>query len=135
MEGGSMGDMHPNAQIVMRGFQAFAEGDMATMKEVLADDVRWHTGGRNKWSGTKNGRDAAVLFMSEIAGEADFVNEPHAILADDEHVVVLNKSTATRGDDVLHDDITFIFHVSNGQVTECWGVSRDPYAGDEFWGN
>ena len=24
--------MHPNAQAVMRGFQAFAEGDMTTMK-------------------------------------------------------------------------------------------------------
>jgi ketosteroid isomerase-like protein len=31
--------MHPNARTVLRGFQAFAEGDMATMKSLFADDA------------------------------------------------------------------------------------------------
>lgn len=31
--------MHPNTQTVLRGFQAFAEGDMATMKALFADDA------------------------------------------------------------------------------------------------
>ena len=31
--------MHPNAQAVLRGFQAFAEGDAAAMKSSFADDA------------------------------------------------------------------------------------------------
>jgi ketosteroid isomerase-like protein len=31
--------MHPNAQTVLRGFPAFADGDMATMKSLFADDA------------------------------------------------------------------------------------------------
>jgi ketosteroid isomerase-like protein len=31
--------MHPNARTVLRGFRAFAEGDMATMKSLFADDA------------------------------------------------------------------------------------------------
>ena len=31
--------MHPNAGTVWRGFHAFAEGDMATMKSLFADDA------------------------------------------------------------------------------------------------
>ena len=31
--------MHPNAQTVLRGFQAFAEGDMAAMMSLFADDA------------------------------------------------------------------------------------------------
>ena len=31
--------MNPNARTVLRGFQAFAEGDMATLKSLFAGDA------------------------------------------------------------------------------------------------
>ena len=130
-----MGEMHPNAQLVMKGFQAFAEGDMATLEEILAEDLQWHVGGRNKWSGTKNGRDATLRFFGDISADTEIVNQPHAVLADDEHVVVLVNSTLTRGEEVFNDNTTFIFHVSDGLATEVWGTSLDQYATDAFWGN
>ena len=129
-----MGDMHPNAQLVMSGFQAFAEGDMATMKEILADDVAWHTAGRSKFSGSRQGVDAVLQFFGEISGDAQIEQELHAILADDEHVVVLVNSKATRGDDTLDAQIVFVFHVSGSKVTECWSTNFDEYAADAFWG-
>ena len=129
-----MGDMHPNAQVVMSGFQAFAEGDMATMKEILADDVKWHTSGRSKFSGSRQGVDAVLQFFGEVSSDAQIEQELHSILADDEHVVALVKSRVTRGDDSLDDQTVFVFHVSGGKVTECWSTSFDEYAADAFWG-
>jgi ketosteroid isomerase-like protein len=85
--------MHPNAQAVLRGFQAFAESDMVTMKGLFTDDATWHFAGRNKWSGNYAGPDSIVQYFGAVAGEATVDNQPHAILADDDHVVVLIKAT------------------------------------------
>ena len=125
--------MHPNAQVVMRGFQAFAEGNMAAMKELFADDATWHGGGRNKWSGDYTGPDSIVEMMGGIGSEATVENQPHAVLADDDHVVVLNTTSQSRGGRSFSGNGVFVFHVNDGKVTEAWSVSADPYGLDEFW--
>ena len=43
---------HPNEDLVRRGYEAFATGDMATLNEFFADDVVWHAPGRNELAGT-----------------------------------------------------------------------------------
>ena len=125
--------MHPNAEVVMKAFQAFAEGDMAGMKELIADDAVWHGGGRNKWSGDYTGVDAILRLMTGIRDEATFETRPHAILADDEHVVALIESTATRPGKTYEGQSVFIFHVDDGKMTESWSIPMDSYAVDEFW--
>ncbi len=125
--------MHPNAQLVMQGFTAFAAGDMATMKGLFADDAKWHFAGDNRFSGTHQGPDAIVRLMQDVQSEATIDNQPHDILASDDHVVVLIKSTATRGDNTLENDTVFVFHVAAGKVTEAWGIPRDQAANDAFW--
>ncbi len=129
-----MGDLHPNAQTVLKGFQAFAEGDMATMKGLFTEDAVWHTAGRNKFSGDHVGIDAVLQNFADVTAEATIENNPHAILADDEHVVVLVNSKLSRGDESLETDTVFVFHVSDGKVTEAWGSPFDQYAADAFWG-
>ena len=125
--------MHPNAQVVMRGFQAFAEGDMATMKELFADDIVWHTTGRSKWAGDHNGIDATLRLMTEITAEASIDTQPHAILADDDHVVALVNSTLTKPGKTYEGSTVFVFHVKDGKTTEAWGIPMDQHAADEFW--
>ncbi len=125
--------MHPNAQVVMRGFQAFAEGDMAAMEGLFADNATWHGGGRNKWSGEYTGTGTILGMMGDISSAATIVNEPHAILADDDHVVVLIKSSLSRDGKTFSGDTVFVFHVSDEKVTEAWTIPSDPYGLDEFW--
>ena len=128
-----MTELHLNAQTVLRGFQAFAEGDLPTMRELFAEDAVWHVGGRNRWTGDYQGLDAILEYFGELAGEASFDQDLHAVLADDEHVVTLVNTTATRGDETFDSQTVFIFHVSNGRVSEAWGTSLDDHATDEFW--
>ena len=36
-------------------------------------------------------------------------------------------------DRTLESQLIFVFHVSDGIVSEVWGTSLDDYANDEFW--
>ena len=125
--------MHPNAQVVMGGFQAFAEGDEAGLKDTFANDATWHASGNNRWSGDHVGADAIMRLMTGITAEAQFENRPHAVLADDEHVIVLVNGTYTRGEKRYDGDTVFVFHVDDGKVTEAWSIPENPYALDAFW--
>lgn len=126
---------HPNAELVMRGFEAFANGDMEAMSEMLAPDIKWHTPGNNILSGDYEGLEAVLGLFGRVGAETEgsIANEVHAILADDEHAVALIKSTASRGGKSLDSAGAFVFHVSGGRVTEVWNMVMDQAAADDFW--
>jgi ketosteroid isomerase-like protein len=50
---------HPNEELVRRGYQAFATGDVATLNELFADDIVWHAPGRNQLAGTYRGKEGS----------------------------------------------------------------------------
>jgi len=129
-----MAEMHPDAQVVMAGFQAFAMGDMDTMKSILADDAVWHTPGRNRFSGDYHGPDEIVAVFQELQAAARIDNRPHAMLADDDHVVVLIEATFEGDGKTLEATSVFVFHVDDGKVTEVWVASPEQHQIDEFWG-
>ena len=125
---------HPNVELLRRGFAAFAQGDMATLDGMFAEDATWHVSGRNRFSGDYEGKAAIFRYFGEFTQAQDsFEQEIHALLADDEHGVALVKVHATRGDQTLDVDNVLVFHTVAGVVTETWVVSTDSYAGDEFW--
>jgi uncharacterized protein len=128
---------HPNEDLIRKGFDAFMAGDMATLNELFADDIVWHSPGRNPLSGDHRGKEAVfALFakLGELTG-GNFRLEIHDVLANDEHVVVLARSTAERDGKRLDDNGVQVFHVRDGKVTESWLHPGDVYAGDEFFGD
>ncbi len=127
---------HPNEDLVRRGYQAFAEADMATLNELFADDIVWHAPGRNQLAGTYRGKNevfANFVKVAELTG-GTFKLDIHTVLADDEHVAVLARVTGEREGKTLDDNSVQIFHIRDGRVTEQWLYPGDTYAGDEFWG-
>ena len=125
-----------NVKLIERGFQAFAEGDMETMAEVLSPDVVWHTPGNNQLSGSYRGLEEVFgLFakVGELTG-GQLTNNVHAVLADDDHAVALVNATSSIGDTTLEAHNVFVYHIANGQVTEAWLSADDQAAADEFWG-
>jgi uncharacterized protein len=127
---------HPNEDLVRRGYQAFLSQDMATLGELFADDIVWHAPGRNQVAGTFRGKDE-VFGVFQKVGEltaGTFSLEIHAVLADDEHAVVLARATGQHDGRMLDDNSVQVFHVKDGKVTEQWLYPGDVYASDEFWG-
>ena len=51
-----------NAALVVRGYQAFAAGDMPTLKELYHPDAAFHTVPDKQSDGSHRGRDA-IFFV------------------------------------------------------------------------
>jgi len=132
--GGTMTE-HPNVELARRGYEAFAKGDLATLTELLADDVVWHVQGGGPLSGDYHGRDQVFGFFGRIAEETGgtFRLDVHDILANDEHTVALATLTATRGGKSIEVPVANVTHNRDGQVTEFWSAVTDPEATLDFW--
>ena len=125
-----------DAAVVRRGYDAFSRGDMGTLQELFAPDIKWHANGRNRLAGTFEGVGNVIENFGRIAAESGgtFKVEIHDLLASDDHVVVLGRFSGDRQGAHLEGNYSHVFHLSGGKVTEAWVVNEDPYATDEFWG-
>jgi ketosteroid isomerase-like protein len=133
-EGGIMA--HPNEDLVRRGYEAFAAQDMATLDQLFADDIVWHVPGRSQLAGTFRGKQEVFGTFQKV-GEltsGTFELDIHAVLADDDHAVVLTRVTGQREGRKLDDTAVQVFHIKDGKVTEQWLHPGDLYANDDFWG-
>jgi ketosteroid isomerase-like protein len=134
IKGGLMAE-HPNAERIRRAFAAFAQGDMATMTELIAEDTVWHIPGRGPLSGDHRGRDTVFELFSRLVqgSEGTFTQELHDALGSDEHAVALTHASARRGPHTYDFNDAWVFHLRNGQIAEAWWRPEDLYASDEFW--
>jgi len=118
--------MHPHGELIREGFEAFAKGDMEAVGALLHDDVVWHAAGTSAISGDFRGKAEVFGLFAKLAEltQGTFHQEIHAVLADDDHVVVLtsneqDKPTPFKGHQV------FIWHVRDGKAVECWDIPFD----------
>jgi ketosteroid isomerase-like protein len=126
---------HPNVEIARRGYEAFAKGDMATLTELIADDVVWHVQGVGPLDGDYHGRDQVFGFFGRLAEETGgtFRLDVHDILANDEHTAVLCNLSATRGNKSIATPVVNVSHNRDGRITEFWAATTDPQASLDFW--
>lgn len=121
--------MHPNGELIQRGFDAFAQGDMDTISSLFADDITWHAPGTSVLSGEYHGKDEVFGLFGRLLEltQGTFHQEIHAVLADDDHVVVLT----TGGQDKprpFSGQQVFIWHVQDGKAVDCWAIQADQEA-------
>jgi ketosteroid isomerase-like protein len=126
---------HPNVELTRRGYEAFAKGDLATLSELIADDVTWHSNDAGPLSGTYNGRDEVFGFFGRLAEETagTFRLDVHDVLANDEHAVALCTLSASRGGKSIEVPVANVSHLRDGKVTEFWFATTDPQAAIDFW--
>jgi hypothetical protein len=72
--------MHPDAELIQPGFEAFAKGDMDTIAGLFSDAIAWHEPGTSPLSGDFQGRDEVFAFLGKLAQitEGTFHQEPPA---------------------------------------------------------
>src|SRR6202521_4925284 len=127
---------HANVQRSRRAYEAFGKGDMATVGELMADDVVWHVGGSSPLSGDYKGKDAVFGFFGKLMQLTDgtFKLEVHDILANDDHSVTLVRTTAERNGKKLEGRAVHVTHNdSEGKVKEFWSFEENQAAGDAFF--
>ena len=112
-----------NLQVVRRGYEAFARGDIAGLLELMADGVEWVTPGPAALAtaGTRHGREGVASFFTTLNDLFAFEGfEPTTFLADGDRVVVFGTSTVRlRATQTLLPPTQWVhtFRVANGQVT------------------
>ena len=127
--------MHPNEELLRKGYDAFGKGDMDTIRSLFAEDIVWHSPGRNPLAGDYKGVDAVLETFGkvfEMTG-GTFRLEIHDIIANDEHAVVLVRAMGERGGKKLDDKGVQVWHLKDGKATEQWLHPGDAYASDEFF--
>jgi ketosteroid isomerase-like protein len=126
---------HPNEELVRRGYAAFAEGDMETLRELFDPEIVWHFPGRSVLAGDHRGPDAVLgVFgrtMELTAGT--FRVEVHDVVADDQHTIGLHLATGEREGRTLEDREVLVFHLRDGKVVEVWQYIENQYTYDEFF--
>jgi hypothetical protein len=124
-----------NVERTRRGFRAFADGDVATILELLDEDVVWRIPGRNRLAGEYAGRDAAlgVLRRSAELTAGTYRADLRWAVADDDHVVAVYRASGRRDDRALELDQALVVRVDDGRWVEVDAVPFDQHAFDEFW--
>ncbi|HZH22098.1 MAG TPA: nuclear transport factor 2 family protein [Geodermatophilus sp.] len=128
---------HPNAQRIRDAYDAFSQGDLGPLDDLLAEDVEWHEAGRNQLSGVHRGRDGVrrvVPRLGELT-EGTLRIDVRTVLADDTHGVVVLRASARRGDRSFDDVLEMHVHrFADGRVTEWHQAFEDQYAVDAVLG-
>ncbi len=130
-----MADQHPNVALIQRGYAAFANRDMATLRDVFAEDAVWHFPGRSPLAGDHRGVDAILQFLGKLMqlSGGTFKVEARDVLVSDRHAVALQHATGTRNDKTLDITACQLFTIRDGKVVEIRGYYSDQYALDDFW--
>ena len=126
------------AELVRRGYAAFAQGDMATLADVFAPDIVWTHRNDDRWQEQKHGFDAVAAFFGEsvqlTAGTLRV--EAKRFLADDaaDTVAVIAHMYGSRPDGrQLDDEQVHVFRIADGRATAVDQYIGDPAAVREFW--
>jgi ketosteroid isomerase-like protein len=130
------GNMHPNAAIVRRAYEAFNTADMETLTETFDQNACWHTPGRSPIAGDHEGRDAVFAQFGRYGGDTGgtFKAALQYVLADDEgRVVGVHHNSAERDGRQLDTGCCIVFELKDGRITDGREHFFDLSNWDDFW--
>jgi len=88
-----------NARLVQSAYEAFGRGEIATLAELMADDVEWVNPGDpgdNPNAGTFKGKEAVLGWFGGLAATREYSTfEPREFIAQNDKVVCLVYAEAT----------------------------------------
>lgn len=128
-------DEHPNVALVRRAYEAFAVGDLATVGDLLDDEIVYHFGGRSPLAADYKGKQQVFGFWGrqfELTGGTLRI-VPSLITATDEYAFVRLQVAAERDGRTLTAPGVNVIRLRDGKALEFWTYTDDQYALDKFW--
>ena len=128
---------HPNAITIKRGYEAFLKGDIDLIRQLMADEIVWHSLGDNIVTGIYNGKAEVVSFFGKLIMEAEGTMnlEIHDVVANDERAVILTRFSAERNGKKLDVKTAYVYELNAlGRVVAAYGpYSDETNTIDDFW--
>jgi uncharacterized protein len=128
---------HPNLDLCRRGYQAFAQADMATLAELISPDATWHIPGKSSVSGDHTGHEQIFGFFAQLGerSEGTFALAIQDMLAnDDRGVAIVHLTAGGSSGRTLDQREVHELTIENGQVVDFRAYSTDIDAEDAYWG-
>lgn len=125
-----------NKALIGKWFAAQASGDVAAIRQVLADNVVWHVPGRNLLSRDYHGSDEVIGFLQRVRELSGGSARPQPVetLVGDGYVVTLVRMFAEREGRKLDGSFqAWAYRIAAGRIAEFWFLVEDRYEVDTFW--
>lgn len=123
-----------NIDVVRRGYEAFAKGDIETLKTLFSASANWRQTEAGVLKGNYQGAPAILEFFGQLAHElrARCASSP-AITASGDHVFVWERFTGKRKGQTLETTEVIIFKLDKGVVAEAITFQSNYPAFAKFW--
>ena len=119
---------HPNIERVQGLYAAYLAGDRERVIAGLAPDVRWHNSGYDATSGTLEGISAVLDYLMGENHLEDYGLEVIDMLASDERVAIIAKTSGRLGTQRLVNDFVQVMRFDGDHVVEVWNFNWDQRA-------
>ena len=123
--------MSTNLSRIQAFFTAYADHDVAAVREVMSDNIVWHIPGHHPLAGPKHGVEEVLAFFDQL-GKAGFQAEPLVIAEQGDFVVDHHRGWSTAGSGL---DLTWclVFRFENGRIREVTNFCADQHKADLFF--
>lgn len=127
--------MHFHEQLLRKGYEAYERGDVEAVMALFADDIQWHSPGRNPISGDYKGKDELLAFFGKKMelSNGTFRESMEDVLANDNQAIGLVTFLAERGAMSLQMRTVHVVQIQEGKVTEFREYYSDQHVWDAFW--
>ena len=127
---------HPNLNVLERGLAAFAARDMAALREIFHETLRWHYASTSSLAGTYEGLDEVFELFARRAALSGDTYRVHVeeVVANDHFVSLIARTRAERGAVKYEDSICYVYRMNGGKVVEAWGMPAHPERERKFYG-
>ena len=118
-----------------RGYEAFAKGDIATLKTLFAPNAIWHSVETGVLPGNYRGAQAILEFFGRLAQETSGTvrAELQTIAASGDNVFALHRNTGKRNGKTMDTKSVLVFKLDKGVVTEVAEFRYDQPSEAQFW--
>lgn len=122
-------------RLVRTAYEAFAKGDLDTLRTLNTEDSVWHTPGISPFNTEYKGVDGVMAYFTQLfeLTEGSIKVEPEHMYGDDERVVVVQRVTASRHGKRIDFHDVLVFEIRVGKLHEITQYELDVKTLETFW--
>lgn len=128
-----MSQNHPNINLINDFFIAYENNDSKGIKEVFAEDIKWHIPGEHPLSGTKYGIDEVLDFFKKLS-KGLFKAQPLVMGVNDDYVIDCHKNWSNvEGMENLNAMSCLLWRIENKKIVEVHNFPQNQKDVDTFF--
>jgi ketosteroid isomerase-like protein len=133
---GRMTEPDGTSALVERFLASFNGGDLAAMRDVLADDAVAYITGPDGEPMVLNGASAytaalEAMHLTDVDYSVTLTQAP--VMVGEDQVLIMVEVRATREAKTLHNFAAHLLRIMDGRVVEMFMVDAKPAESDAFW--